>query len=226
MPAVSARATNGHDDRPRRLTTQGEDRRADIVRNAEQLFAEHGYERTRMTDIAAAAGVTKGLLYWYFESKQALIAEILASTRHRLRVHQQQAVGDLDDPLARLYVGTAASVRFILDNYRLYLLSGDGPNRTLSAILGESSQVHASDTARTITDGQERGAIPRFASPRALAFANAGVVNSLCAAAFHGGLREDPEVVARTAARYVLRALAADSASVARIESGYAHLLT
>ncbi|MDY7105704.1 MAG: TetR family transcriptional regulator [Actinomycetota bacterium] len=222
---MSARAGNGHDDRPRRLTTQGEDRRAAIVDNAERLFAEHGYDRTRMTDIATAAGVTKGLLYWYFENKQELIAEILASTRRRLRVHQQQAVGDLDDPLARLYVGTAASVRFVLDNYRLYLVAGDGPDRTLNAILGESSQVHASDTARTIADGQERGVVPAFASPRALAFANAGVVNSLCAAAFYGGLREPPEEVARTAAGYVLRALAADPAAVAEVESAHAHRL-
>lgn len=209
MPEVPAPASE-EADRPRHLTAHGEDRRADIVSQAEQLFAEKGYANTRMTDIAGAAGVTKGLLYWYFENKQALIAEILNETRRRLRVAQQEAIEGIEHPLARIYLATAASTLFILENYRLYLIGTDSPERTLASGRRESAQAHAQDTARAISQAQEQGLVRDDASPLALAFANAGVVNNLAAAAFYRGLREPAADVARTAADYVVRACAAD----------------
>jgi len=57
------------------------ERRALIVEAAGRLFGVRGYEATRLDDIAAAAGVTKPVLYRHFESKQALYLALLA--RHR-----------------------------------------------------------------------------------------------------------------------------------------------
>jgi AcrR family transcriptional regulator len=63
----------------RRLPT--EQRRATIVEAAGQLFGERGYDATRLDDIAAAAGVTKPILYRHFDSKKDLYLALLA--RHR-----------------------------------------------------------------------------------------------------------------------------------------------
>ncbi len=52
-----------------------------------------------------------------------------------------------------------------------------------------------------------------------MAFANAGVVNNLCAAAHFRSIEADPGSIARAAAGYVLRACAADPSSVAAIEA-------
>ena len=62
----------------RGLTRHGQDRKAELLRHAEYLFAKRGYENTRMVDIADAAGVAKGLVYWYFENKETLFREIVA----------------------------------------------------------------------------------------------------------------------------------------------------
>jgi AcrR family transcriptional regulator len=64
---------------PRRLPV--EERRALIVEAAGRLFGDRGYEGARLDDIAAAAGVTKPILYRHFESKRALYLALLA--RHR-----------------------------------------------------------------------------------------------------------------------------------------------
>jgi AcrR family transcriptional regulator len=64
---------------PRRLPV--EERRGLIVEAAGRLFGERGYEGARLDDIAAAAGVTKPVLYRHFESKRALYLALLA--RHR-----------------------------------------------------------------------------------------------------------------------------------------------
>jgi AcrR family transcriptional regulator len=57
------------------------ERRALIVEAAGRLFGEGGYERTRLDDIAAAAGVTKPIVYRHFDSKRDLYLALL--DRHR-----------------------------------------------------------------------------------------------------------------------------------------------
>jgi AcrR family transcriptional regulator len=54
-----------------------DERRALITRAAGRLFARHGYAGTRLEDIAAAAGVTKPIVYRHFESKKALYLALL-----------------------------------------------------------------------------------------------------------------------------------------------------
>jgi AcrR family transcriptional regulator len=58
-----------------------EERRATIVEAAGRLFGERGYDATRLDDIAAAAGVTKPILYRHFDTKLALYLALLE--RHR-----------------------------------------------------------------------------------------------------------------------------------------------
>jgi len=49
--------------------------RAAILDAARQLFAEQGFERTAVREIAAAAGVTERTFYRYFEGKEGLLIE-------------------------------------------------------------------------------------------------------------------------------------------------------
>ena len=48
-----------------------------IMETALELFANHGYYPTSISMIAKEAGISKGLLYNYFDSKEALIQEII-----------------------------------------------------------------------------------------------------------------------------------------------------
>jgi AcrR family transcriptional regulator len=52
-------------------------RRAVIVEAAGRLFAEHGFDGTRLNDVAAAAGITKPILYRHFQDKTALYLGVL-----------------------------------------------------------------------------------------------------------------------------------------------------
>ena len=49
-----------------------DDRLAQLVETATNVFIEQGYQRTQMADIAQALGLAKGTLYLYVESKEAL----------------------------------------------------------------------------------------------------------------------------------------------------------
>ena len=66
---------------PGRRRLPGAERRAVVIEAAGRLFGERGYEATRLDDIAAAAGVTKPIVYRHFDSKRALYLALLE--RHR-----------------------------------------------------------------------------------------------------------------------------------------------
>src|SRR5919106_5045700 len=53
------------------------ERRALILREAGRLFAREGYAGTRLDDVAAAAHVTKPMVYRHFDSKRALYLALL-----------------------------------------------------------------------------------------------------------------------------------------------------
>lgn len=94
--------------RPRGPTPQGDQTRARIYASARGLFHEQGYEGTTLRQIAQAAEVSPGLLYRYFDSKEALVFAIYQEltthftarpltdgpwmTRGRLALHEALAV--------------------------------------------------------------------------------------------------------------------------------------
>ncbi len=51
--------------------------KADILDAAEKLFAEKGFDGTGLMDIANEAGVPKSLIYYYFESKDEILKELI-----------------------------------------------------------------------------------------------------------------------------------------------------
>jgi AcrR family transcriptional regulator len=55
-------------------------RAADILNAALDMFVENGFAATRLEDIAERAGVSKGTLYLYFESKEALFKAVIRET--------------------------------------------------------------------------------------------------------------------------------------------------
>jgi len=54
-----------------------EDRREQIIDAAMRVFAQKGYSKATNKDIAREAGITTGLIYYYFDSKEVLLKAIL-----------------------------------------------------------------------------------------------------------------------------------------------------
>jgi AcrR family transcriptional regulator len=58
-------------------TPEGGSRRDELLGIAARLFAERGFKNTTVRDIADAAGILSGSLYHHFDSKEAMLDEIL-----------------------------------------------------------------------------------------------------------------------------------------------------
>ncbi|SHJ30308.1 transcriptional regulator, TetR family [Desulfatibacillum alkenivorans DSM 16219] len=62
---------------PSRRERQRKERRQAILQAAENLFAEQGYRKTRIEDIAGKADVSVGTVYGYFKNKEDLLMSVL-----------------------------------------------------------------------------------------------------------------------------------------------------
>lgn len=85
-----------------------EQRRAAVLGAAAALFARHGYASTRLEDVAAAAGVTKPIVYRHFDSKKGLYLALLARHEQDLPTFVagvQDEFGRSSEDLARAILG-------------------------------------------------------------------------------------------------------------------------
>ncbi|BCH25283.1 TetR family transcriptional regulator [Mesorhizobium sp. L-8-10] len=120
MPEVAPEArigTEGGEFRERPIERIGEPRRwrnaertrADLLEIATEEFAEKGFAGARVDEIVRRCGVTKNVLYHYFESKERLFVEVMELAYARMRKRQNEwSFADLEpkDAMAKLTIFT------------------------------------------------------------------------------------------------------------------------
>ena len=192
----------------RQLTDQGRERKQQILDAAAVLFAERGYGQTRIADICVAAGVAKGLFYWYFENKESLFVELVRSMRTDLRRVQGAAMATTDNPLEQIRRASEASVLY-MSEHRAYfaLLEVEREDEQIIEVLRESSSVYSSDATRMVRRAQEQGLIPDEHPAELLAMGITGAVSHF--SHFHRSGRMDltVEELAVFVGGWIVRAL-------------------
>jgi AcrR family transcriptional regulator len=94
-----------------------------MIEVASALFAEHGFGGVSMDDIAKASGITKPMLYAYFDSKEGLFAACAQRAGDHLRDDLRE-VGERRDltPDQRLWEGIRRVFLFVEENHDGWLL--------------------------------------------------------------------------------------------------------
>lgn len=69
----------------KRTYLRADDRRAQILDVAKQVFAARGYHDANVSDICAAAGIGRGTLYQYFENKRDVLLEVVRGMCARIQ---------------------------------------------------------------------------------------------------------------------------------------------
>jgi TetR/AcrR family fatty acid metabolism transcriptional regulator len=88
-----------------------------ILLAAEKVFAEKGFNRAKVSDVALLAGVSEGTVYEYFESKEDLLLSIPAR-RFETYIEQMAHAFEIKTPLRKLR-------RMIRNHFSLYLVNRD-----------------------------------------------------------------------------------------------------
>jgi AcrR family transcriptional regulator len=157
-------------EQDRRLTSQGIERKQQLLDAASRLFSERGYAETRILDICREAGVAKGLFYWYFDTKEAVFRDLADDLRLKLRREQTRAMAGHTDPLQRIRQGAEASVRFMAAHANSFaLMTVENVDRQFVEDIRRGTEVHADDTERLVRAGIEAGQV-RDEDPRLLAY--------------------------------------------------------
>ncbi len=83
----------------RRTKEEAEETRTAIIGASLRVFSTRGYSRTRLEDVAKEAGVTRGAIYWHFDSKPSLYC---ASVLEATSAYRQRLTDILDSELTPL----------------------------------------------------------------------------------------------------------------------------
>jgi AcrR family transcriptional regulator len=78
-----------------------DDIQAGILRNAARLFATRGYERSSVGDLVQACELSRGAIYHYFDSKEAILFAMLDALVRSLLASLERAVAQGDEPLQK-----------------------------------------------------------------------------------------------------------------------------
>lgn len=190
----------------RRLTQRGQERRAKLLAYGRSRFAENGFHPTSVSDIVDGVGVGKGVFYWYFDSKDQLLEEILRESLRDLRSFQASAIADASDPLERLEAGIRASIDWSSANSDIVRLVMFGwSEERFATVLRRGRQVLVSDSARLIEQATDLGQIIG-GNAVMMALAVRAVIDELAMEYALGNGDVDPEMV-ETAVRMCLRGL-------------------
>jgi TetR/AcrR family transcriptional regulator len=126
--------------------SRAERTRAALLEAAEALFAERGFDATRVEDIAEQVGIRRASIVYYFRDKQELYDAVLASVLGGLYAELEAALA-CDAPLpARIEAGVGAWVDYVggrpsLARILLREAAGATPERR-AAVLAHTGPFH------------------------------------------------------------------------------------
>jgi len=104
--------------KPQRWKRRKAARPHEILEAAMGVFAQRGFARTRMEDIARHAGVTKGTIYLYFDNKEAVFESLV-------RESIGSALGQVVDNVGRFEGSSRELLRFALTAIAQFMLMSD-----------------------------------------------------------------------------------------------------
>lgn len=88
-----------------------------ILDAAAQVLSRKGYAGTRLADVAEVAGVQAPAIYYYFDSRDALVEEVMWAGAHRVRLHVEEVIQALPEtatPTDRILAAVDAHLRYEL----------------------------------------------------------------------------------------------------------------
>ncbi|WP_156913915.1 TetR/AcrR family transcriptional regulator [Brevibacterium album] len=182
-------------------------RREAVVAVAAQMFAEGGYERTSVAQIARAAGVSAGTVFYHFGDKAAVFRAIFEADRPAAEASVARAAG-APDPLAGLLAFLDEQVADAGSPYAaglvIELLRRAGEDPQLLEVVEGTGALLREGLAALLVRAAEEGRIDTLGDPEAAA---AWLLSIADAAFLNGGEGRDVSADMRRTALGYLRAV-------------------
>jgi AcrR family transcriptional regulator len=159
-------------------------RREEILKHAEEVFAAKGYYKAAVMEIAEASGFAVGTIYQYFGSKEELFSSLVTERLDILYGKVRAAVAEKESALEKIRALIAANFLFVENNVsfcNIFIRRGSATMAEGAADLREKMIAdylkHVDFIAAVIAEGVAAGTLKQQ-DPRQLAFVLAGMINS------------------------------------------------
>jgi AcrR family transcriptional regulator len=167
----------------------------EILKAAESVFAEKGYDGARMSDIAKHAEFSVGYLYQSWGSKEDLYESLVESKFKAFKTHVENGIAAASDPLDKINVLIDAHVEFMGNNKefaKIYLVeTTPAARRAFNAVGSRLKNAHTGYiklVAEIFENGIKQGLFTTH-PPRDLAIALEGMIFEFA----KDHIRNDPE---------------------------------
>ncbi|PZM67525.1 TetR/AcrR family transcriptional regulator [Paenibacillus dendritiformis] len=133
-----------------------------------KLFACKGYHSTKVSDVVKAAGVSQGTFYWYFQSKEQLVLELIEDGKEKLiKVIEQgyrKHAGTVDDMVrssARLLTDLFTFADRNRELMAFLLIKGQGADPPVREAVSQTWVAFEEAFKHNIQRAMELGMLPR-----------------------------------------------------------------
>ncbi len=177
---------------------------------AAQLLAEYGLDATKMEDIAAATGVPKATLYYYFAGKEDILAFLFSEILDEISGAIEEALKTEGSAADRLRAAIVAHLR-IFEEY-------PAASRALQFDLGRAARMPLIDERieaayrgpirHLLEQGAADGSLRPIEHPRLIAVAILGAVTTVGINAISLGSTRPVQAIADDVIGFVLRGVA------------------
>lgn len=164
-------------------TDVASERKDQIVRATVECIARHGYHNFSMQDVAKTAGVSKGIIHYYFLNKDDLMMSVLDKVAGDIEKVLSSEMRASDDPIKRLQIFIDVAFDIVCSTREYYQVSMDfwtqiNQKDEVRAVIARHYSSFRTSAAALIQDGVDRG-IFRKVDPTAHASLIIGLVDGI-----------------------------------------------
>ena len=185
-----------------------DERRKQILSSALHLFAVKGLAATKITDIASRSGISQGLLYHYFRSKEAIFVELIRGAFEKMNTAARALENLPLTPKEKITKAIVDMLRITAENenFSLYFLLiaqasvSEAVPEEVKAIISKEDRVPYEVIARIMRAGQEDGSIRNY-DPEQLSLVFWAMIKGIpihCASHGPAFKAPDPRILAGT----------------------------
>jgi TetR/AcrR family transcriptional regulator, cholesterol catabolism regulator len=155
-------------------------RRGEVLDVAARMFAEKGYENTTSQDIGKELGMLRGSIYYYFDSKEGLLFELIEEVWLGALEYLDEVLASDASPAEKLHELIRRHVLYITENTTdasLFLHEVRSLSDKHRATVIEQEKRYRQGITKLIKDGQAKGEIRKDIDAKLATFQVLGAVN-------------------------------------------------
>ncbi len=144
------------------------DKRSAILGSAIEVFAEKGFHRSRVSDIARRAGVADGTIYLYFKSKDDILITIFEEKMEQLISEARKTVAAQDRPVDKLRAFAAYHMGQVEENRALsavFQVELRLSNKFMKEYAPQRLRKYLDIVGEIVREGQEAGEFRQECNP-------------------------------------------------------------